>query len=174
MSPRKKPNGFEVHDSITIEVDGGVIGKIKNWDPKPLEENGLWPKKYTDFVSRIPSCNQGSPGLHQVSLPVGSLPKFFGPRESSGKSNIALNMWRRLLDPGHMYVRAQLEMWGVEKTKEVCFYCLAELTTTLEDMGYEVEFDEKPCIDEEFAEAHGVIVRDYKLNYVGRGKEDDS
>ena len=164
MATKKKDKDF------TLEVDGKILGKFDSI--KPLEKAN-WPENFSEVVQRVPSCAQGSPGtMHQISFPVGSLPEFFVPGTSSGKSMIGLTMLRKLLRPGHLYVNAQLEMWGVEKTGEVCLDCLEELAATLEDMGYDVRFDEKPSIDEDLAEAHGVVFQDYKLNYVGRGEKE--
>jgi hypothetical protein len=165
MATKKKGKGF------TLEVDGEVLGTFESI--KPLDKTN-WPEKYTDFVRKFPSCNQGSPGMHQISFPVGSFPEFFGPSpECSGKTTLGLSLLAKLLRPGHLYVRAQLEMWGVEKTKEVCADCLEELARTLEDMGYRVWFDEKSSINEDLAAAHGVVVYDYKLSYVGVGEKDE-
>lgn len=174
MSPNSPDDKdkIDTYHGITLEVNGEVIGRIEKWDPKHLDETGYWPKKYTDIVSRIPSLNQGSPGMHQISFPVGSISKFFGP-ECSGKSNIEMTALRNLLEPGHLYISAQLAMWGFENTGEVCEDCLAEIVTTLGDMGYNVWFDEKSTIDEDLAAAHGVVMRDYKLSYVGVGEEDE-
>lgn len=164
-------DGAKDYHGITIKMNGKV-GKIKRWNPKPLDEKGTWPEKYTDFVSNFSRCGYKNPGgMHQISFPVGSIPMFLGS-ESSGKSTLGLSMLGKLLAPGHLYIRAQLEMWGVEKTGEICEDCLVELASTLQDMGYHVWFDEKSIIDEDLAAAHGVVVRDYKLSYVGRGEED--
>jgi len=171
----KKPQD-KLFNGITIEVGGEIVGKIKEWTTKPLEESANWPAKYTKFLEEgVPSSGQ-DPNMHQISFPVGSLPELWGPPcvfSVSGKSTLGLTALGKLLEPGYLYIRSQLEMWGMNKAGQVCPDCWAEIVQTLKDMGYEVWFDQKPGIDKELAESCGVVIRDYKLNYVGAGEKDE-
>lgn len=152
MATKKKDSKYP----ITLEVGEEVLGKFSSVGP--LSE------------SMRCAVELDYPGAMRG---LGELWKNYHGPECSGKTNLGLSIIRKLLHPGHLYVKAQLEMWSVEKIKEVCVDCLTELVTTLEDMGYNVWFDQKSSLDEDLLEAHGVVVQDYKLEYVGRGEEGD-
>ena len=178
MMATKKDKDFQ---GITIEVGGEVIGKIKKWDPdsvKPITEKlkttDYLPGAYSHIAKTVQHGGTTALGMNLISVPM-ELSDIWGPHliETSGKSIMGLTALGKLLQPGYLYVRAQLEMWGVEKTKEICVDCAAEIVTTLEDMGYRVWFDEKSSIKEEFAEACGIVVQDFKLEYVGVGEKED-
>jgi hypothetical protein len=151
------------YHGVTIEVGGEILGKIKEWKPEPFDRTKM-PEKIVNYDK----------ALSTFSVP-GKLAELWGPHliTTSGKSFMGLTALGELLQPGHLYIKSQLEMWGEEKTRKVCENCLAELVTTLEDMGYRVWFDKKSTIDEDLAAAHGVVVQDYKLSYVGRENKEN-
>lgn len=155
IDPKDKLNGF------TLVIDGKVVGKFGSISSLAKA------KETTDYVEKMWGIHTGnlSDWTTEVTVSRDWVDKVFGP-ETTGKSMMGLNALRRLLEPGHLYVRAQLEMWGVERTREVCLNCLYELITTLEAMGYRVWFEDK----DEWEVDLGIVRLDYQLQYVGRGE----
>jgi hypothetical protein len=154
MSPsKKKPSGFELHDGITIAVNGDAIGKIKDWKPEPLD----YEQAYADFRK----------------------PVFGGPQWdgflSSGKCkfpNVTVDVRIEPKTPVPLFIEAQLAMWGIEQGDVFPIACIELLIYELEQAGYHVWFDTEAGLDTEFVEASGVIVQDFKMDYAGAGEDD--
>jgi hypothetical protein len=164
MSRGKKDDSF---NGITIEVDGKVIGKVKDWKPidKPLP--AVEPKEYPrgfDFLTTPPG---------EFEIQLGSeMWKNLVPSLETGKVHFPAA--QIINTNGPSFVRAQLDMWGIKEGDRFPLGCLELLIHEMEAAGYRVWFDYEAGLDEDLCEEHGVrIERDFKFDYVTRGDKDN-
>jgi hypothetical protein len=135
-------------EGITIVVNGDKLGTCKSWTA--VDESGPLPKGCGSLlVSRHTQVGE------EVSVPIDALSEWWRTSIPTGKSTLGLTALGKLLAPGPLYIKAQLEMWGVDDGGEVCESCWSELVTTMEAGGYCLWFEDESDVTE-FAEDIGV------------------
>jgi len=150
---------------ITIEVDGKVLGKVKEWRPssvssqqlkieavyKPSEFTKiLVPKEVSEIWEQELALYNESPWVTSGSVAKVTLPER--PMVVSGEGSPS-------------FVAAQLEMWGVANGDTVPMGCLVQLVLEMERAGYDVSFDFEESPDMGYAEASGVVVQEQEFEY---------
>lgn len=156
---------------ITIEVDGEVLGKIKEW--KPTEAEKLEAVDYKPVLTRQKKVVLDS--IFNKEIPVGLSElwmKHCGP-EVSGKSTL----YRTFENPTHpeadIILAAQLEMWNFAVGDVIPPECSEKLLYLLFDLGYQVWVSSEASPDKKTLEDNGVVVENFEFHYVSRGEEKD-
>lgn len=151
MAGVKKEDFF---NGITIQVNGEVLGKIKDWKPAPLtpeEEVAEYTKpQFGSEPWGLPSSD-GRVRFPNVTVDVRIEPEI----------------------PLPLFLKAQLAMWGIEPGDTFPITCIELLVYELEQAGYFVWFDvETGKLDEQTAEDCEVVIENFKMDYVSRGEDD--
>lgn len=133
---------------ITIEVDGKVLGKIKEWKPQEIE-----PTKLTiPSIDYLPSVGQFDKVPPTIPIRTGKTWLEIWRDLPFSLSSWCLKQESTL----PLEVKSQLEMWGVELGEPIPNDCIQPLLNLFTELGYRFHLDTEASLDWPWLEGLGL------------------